>query len=141
MAGDQVNFFNRLVQHFRSFLSYVEVAGAVCTIATNAVVTVQAVRQGVQVGFFRHGLVERGVEHGNVFIRQFREGFQCLSDTDQVCWVMQWCKWHRIFDTLQDFVIDYGRRSELLAAVHNAVTDSGQLCRKLRFCARIVLTM
>ncbi|MNZ92909.1 hypothetical protein D3C78_1119550 [compost metagenome] len=46
---------------------------------------------------------------------------------------MQWCKRHRIFDTLQNFVVDHGRGGKLLAAVHNAVTDSGQLCRKLRF--------
>lgn len=46
---------------------------------------------------------------------------------------MQWCKWYGIFDTLQNIVIDYSRSGKLLAAVHNTVTDSGQLCRKLRF--------
>ncbi|MNT71478.1 hypothetical protein D3C72_2099680 [compost metagenome] len=108
MAGDDVNFFNRLVQRLRGFLSHVEVAGAVCAVATNAMVTVQAVRQGIQVGLFRHGLMERGIKHGNVFISQIREGFQRFSNTDQVSRVMQWCKRYRIFDTLQDFVVDDG---------------------------------
>ena len=69
------------------------------------------------------------------------EGFQRFRDADQVSWVVQWCKRHGIFDTLQNFVVDHGRSGELLAAVHDAVADSGQLRGKLWFCARIVLTM
>ena len=73
MAGDDVQLFNRLVQDFSRFLSHVEVAGAVRAVATYAVLFVQAVRQSIQIGFFRHSLMERGVEHGNVLLFQMRE--------------------------------------------------------------------
>ena len=77
--------------------------------------------------------MERGVEHGNVLVSQVREGFQRFRDADQVSWVVQWCKRHGIFDTLQNFVVDHGGSGKLLAAVHDAVADSGQLRRKLWF--------
>ena len=79
VASDHVHFFYRLVQHLRGFLSHVEVAGAVCAVAANAVVAVQAVRQGVQVRFFRHGLVERGVEHGNVLVGRLGKDFSASA--------------------------------------------------------------
>src|SRR5690606_23046207 len=60
VAGDDVDFFNRLVQYFCGFLSHIEVAGAVCAVATYAVLFVQAVWQGIEVRLFRHGLMERG---------------------------------------------------------------------------------
>lgn len=99
MAGDDVDFFNRLVQHFCGFLSHIEVAGTVSAVTTDAVLFVQAVWQGIEVRLFRHGLMERGIKHGHVFIFQTREGFQCFSDTDQVSRVMQRCERRRVFDT------------------------------------------
>ncbi len=123
VAGDNVQFFYRLVQHFCRFLSYIEVAGAVCAIATNAVFFIQAVRQGIQVRFFRHGLMEGGVEYCNVFIFQLRERFQRFGDTNQVSRVMQRCERGGIFDALNDGLInDYGA-GILLAAVYDTVTN------------------
>lgn len=45
---------------------YIEVAGAVRAVTTDAVLFVQVVRQGVEVRLFRHSLVERGVKYSNV---------------------------------------------------------------------------
>ncbi len=133
VASDDVHFFYRLVQHFRGFLRHVEVAGAVRAIAANAVLFVQFVRQGVEVRLFRHGLVERGIKHGHVFVFQMREGFQRFSDTDQVSRVMQRCKRSGVFNALNNRVIDDHRLGVLLATMNDTVTDSGQLSGQFWF--------
>ncbi len=71
---------------------YIEVAGAVRAVTTDAVLFVQVVRQGVEVRLFRHSLVERGVKYSNVFVFQLWERFQSFFDTDQVSRVVQRCK-------------------------------------------------
>ena len=133
MAGDDVQLFNRFVQNFRSFLSHIEVAGTVRAVATYAVFFVQAVRQGIEVRFFRHGLVERGVEHGNVLIFQMREGFQRFSDTDQVRRVVQRSERCGIFNALNDGVIDNNGAGVFLTAVNDTMADCGQLSRQFWF--------
>ncbi len=133
VASDDVDFFNRLVQYFRCFLSNIEVAGAVRAVAADAMFFVQAVRQGIQVRFFRHGLMERGVEHSNVLVFQLREGFQRFSDTDQVSRVVQRRKGGGVFDTLNDGIIDNHGAGVLLTAVYDTMTNRSQLCGKLRF--------
>ncbi|MNC39584.1 hypothetical protein D3C75_882520 [compost metagenome] len=133
VASDNIHFFHWLVQHFRGFLSHIVVAGAVCAVATNAVLSVQFVRQSIEIRFFWHGLMERGVKHSNVFISQFRERFQCFSNTDQVCRVMQRCKRSSIFDTLNHGLVDNDGAGVLLAAVNNTVADSSQLLGQFRF--------
>ncbi len=108
-------------------------AGAVETVTANAVLFVQVVRQGIQVRLFRHGLMERGVEHGNVLVFQLREGFQRFCDTDQVSRVMQRCEGRGIFDALDDGFVDNHRAGVLFAAVYDTMTNCGQLCGQLRF--------
>ena len=133
VASDDVQFINRFVQHFCRFLSYEEVAGTVRAVTTNAVFFVQAVRQGVEVRFFRHSLMERSVKHSHVFIFQIREGFQRFSNTDQVSRVMQRCERGRIFDALDNGIVDNHGAGILLAAVYDTVTNCGQLRRQFRF--------
>ncbi len=133
VAGDDVYFFYRLVQHFCCFLRHVEVAGAMRAVAANAVLFVQFVRQGVEVGLFRHGLMERGIKYGYVLLFQLREGFQRFSDTDQVSRVMQRCKRGRVFDALDNGVINNYGTGVFFATVHDAVTNCGQLCRQFWF--------
>ena len=81
-------------------------AGAVRAVTTYAVLFVQAVWQGIEVRLFRHGLMERGVEYGHVFVFQIREGFQRFSDTDQVRRVVQRCKRGGVFDALDNRFVD-----------------------------------
>ena len=133
MAGDDVQFFNRLVQHFCGFLSHIVVAGAVETVTTYAVFFVQAVRQGIQVRLFRHSLMERGVEHCNVLFFQFREGFQRFSNPDQVSRVVQRSERRSVFDALDNGVINDHGAGILLAAVYDTVTNCGQLRRQFWF--------
>ena len=133
MAGDDVQLFNRFVQNFRGFLSHIEVAGAVRAVATYAVFFVQAVRQGIEVRFFRHGLMERGVEHGNVLVFQIREGFQGFCDTDQVRRVVQRGERRGVFNSLNNGVIDNDGAGVFFTTVNDAVADCGQLSRQFWF--------
>lgn len=133
VAGDDVQFFYRFVQHFCRFLGYIEVAGAVRAVTTDAVLFVQVVRQGVEVRLFRHSLVERGVKYSNVFVFQLWERFQSFFDTDQVSRVVQRCKRSCIFDTLNNRLIDHYGAGILFAAVYDTVTDSSQLRRQFWF--------
>ncbi len=131
----------RLVEDLSGFLSHVEVAGAVRAVTTNAVLFVQAVRQGVEIGFFRHGLMERRIEYSHVFVFQVREGFQRFSDADQVCRVVQRCERRGVFNTLNYGLVDHHGAGVFFTAVYDTVADCGQLSRQFWFCARIVLTI
>ena len=133
VASDDVELINRFVQNFCRFLSHEEVAGTVRAVTTNTVFFVQAVWQSIEVRLFRHGLMERGVEHSHVFVFQIREGFQRFCDTDQVCRVMQRCKRGCVFDTLNNRIVDNHRAGVFLAAVNNTVTNRSQLSRQFWF--------
>ena len=133
VAGDDVQFFYRFVQHFCRFLGYIEVAGAVRAVTTDAVLFVQVVRQGVEIRLFRHSLVECGVKYSNVFVFQLWERFQSFFDTDQVSRVVQRCKRSCIFDTLNNRLINHYGAGILFAAVYDTVTDSSQLRRQFWF--------
>ena len=133
VAGDDVQLFNRLVQDLSGFLSHVEVAGAVCAVTTNAVLFVQAVRQGVEIGFFRHGLVERRIEYCHVFVFQVREGFQRFSDADQMCRVVQRCEGRRVFNALNHGLVDDDGAGVFFTAVDDTVANCGQLSRQFWF--------
>lgn len=109
---------------FAASPGYIEVAGAVRAVTTDAVLFVQVVRQGVEVRLFRHSLVERGVKYSNVFVFQLWERFQSFFDTDQVSRVVQRCKRSCIFDTLNNRLIDHYGAGILFAAVYDTVTDS-----------------
>ncbi|VAQ32310.1 Uncharacterised protein [Klebsiella pneumoniae] len=133
VAGDDVQLFHRLVEDLSGFLSHVEVAGAVRAVTTNAVLFVQAVRQGVEIGFFRHGLMERRIEYSHVFVFQVREGFQRFSDADQVCRVVQRCERRGVFNTLNYGLVDHHRAGVFFTAVYDTVADCGQLSRQFWF--------
>ena len=133
VAGDDVQLFHRLVQDLSGFLSHIEVAGAVRAVTTNAMLFVQAVRQGVEIGFFRHGLVERRIEYGHVFVFQMREGFQRFSDADQVCRVVQRCERRCVFNTLNHRLVDHHGAGVFFTAVYDTVADCGQLSRQFWF--------
>ena len=108
-------------------------AGAVRAVATYAVFFVQAVWQGIEVRLFRHGLMERGVEYGHVFVFQIREGFQRFSDTDQVSRVVQRCERRGVFNTLNYGLVDHHGAGVFFTAVYDTVADCGQLSRQFWF--------
>ena len=108
-------------------------ASAVRAVTTYAVLFVQAVWQGIEVRLFRHGLMERGVEYGHVFVFQIREGFQRFSDTDQVSRVVQRCERGRVFDALDHRVVDHHGAGVFFAAVDDTVTNRSQLSRQFWF--------
>ena len=132
MAVDDVQLFNRLVQLLGSFQADVVVAGAVSAVATDAVLFVELVRQGVQEGFFRHGLVERGIEYGHVLVSQRREYAASFTDTDQVSRVVQRCVRNGGFDAGDHVFADDNGRGEALATVNNTVTDGDQVLGQFR---------
>ncbi|STQ10324.1 Uncharacterised protein [Enterobacter cloacae] len=77
--------------------------------------------------------MERGVKHGHVFVFQIREGFQRFSDTDQVRRVVQRCKRCRVFDALDNRVVNHDGTGVFLATMDDTVTNRSQLSRQFWF--------
>lgn len=133
VVGDDVQFFYWFVEDFSGFLSYVEVVGVVCVVMMNVVFFVQVVWQGVEIGFFWYGLMECCIEYSYVFVFQVWEGFQCFSDVDQVCWVVQWCERCGVFNILNYGFVDYYGVGVFFIVVYDMVVDCGQLSRQFWF--------
>jgi len=100
---------------------YVPVRGAVEAVFADVLFRIELVRQCVEVGVFGHGLVEGGVEDGDV--RHVREELFGRLDTVQVRWVVQRCQAEELLDRLFHFRGDQGRLEERLATVDDAVAD------------------
>ncbi len=66
MAINNIQFFNRLVQHFCSLQADIVVAGAVHTITTDTVLFIQLIRQRIQVRLFWHSLMISRIKYSNI---------------------------------------------------------------------------
>ncbi len=100
-------------------------AGAVKTVAAYAVFFVPLDRQRIHVGMFRHGLVKRGVENGNM--RHVRQVGQAGFDPGNVRRIVQRRQVLYFLDGVEDLIVDHHRAGEFFAAVHDPVPDSGDV--------------
>ena len=63
MAGHHLRALGLDAQELTGTSTYIAVAGAVETIATDAVLLVQLIGDSIHKGLWRHGLMEGGVEY------------------------------------------------------------------------------
>ena len=88
-------------------------------VAPDAVILVPLVGKGVDVRRFGHGLVEGGIEDGD--LRHLRQEFLRGTDPGQVRRVVQRRKRRHLLDRLRYLLVDPDRPGELLPAVRDPV--------------------
>ena len=121
MTGDDFLVLDVDTEEFAYALRDVAVAGAVETVATYAVLLIVLVGEGIEVGFRRHGLVERGVEDCHLRGRGHKGGYGV--DAGHVGGVVEGCDVVALFDHVLHLVVDKHAFAELLCSVDHAVTD------------------
>ena len=120
MSRDEAAVFRLLAENLGGFASHEAVACTVCAVAANLVFFVELVGDAVEVSLARHGLVEGGVEHGD--LREAREELGGAFHTGGVCGFMQRGEQRDAADIVDDF-LRHLFALDILAAVHHAVAD------------------
>ena len=128
MGANDGAVVQRQAQHGGGFASDKAVAGAMEAVAAHAVLAVQRHRYGVQIGVLRHGLVEGGIEHGD--LRQAGEAGLCGANAQQVGRVVQRGQAGAVFNGGQHAVVNQGRGVEVFAAVYHTVANSSNAARQ-----------
>ena len=121
VSGNEAAVFRLLAEDLGGFGSHETVACAVCAVAADLVFFVELVGDAVEVSLTRHGLVEGGVEHGD--LRERREELGGAFHTGGVCRFMQRGEQRDATDVVDDFLRN-AFALDVLTAVHHAVTDS-----------------
>ena len=125
MAGDDLQLFDGLAHQLCAAAGNIAMRGAVEAVATDAVIFVVLIGNGVHVSLAGHGLVESGVEHcnhGNV-----AHNVAAGVDADDVCRVVQGSEGSALLERFHNCIVDAHGGSKLLAAVNDAVADSVDL--------------
>ncbi len=120
VSGNEAAVFRLLAEDFGGFAGHETVACAVCAVAADLVFFVELVGDAVEVSLTRHGLVEGGVEHGD--LREAREELGGAFHTGGVCGFVQRGEQRDAADVVDDFLRD-ALALDVLAAVHHAVAD------------------
>ena len=120
VSGNEAAVFRLLAEDLGGFAGHETVACAVGAVAADLVFFVELVGDAVEVGLARHGLVEGGVEHGD--LREAREELGGTFHTGGVCGFMQRGEQRDAADVVDDF-LRYLLALDVLAAVHHAVAD------------------
>ena len=136
VAYDDLQVFHLLAQHLGSSLGNVAVGGTVETVSSYLVLLIVLIGDTVDVCHFRHGLMESGIEYGNV--RYARHQLLACTDTDKVCRIVKRCKVVALFDGSHGLVVDQAGRGELLSAVDNTVADSTNLGKALYYALLLI---
>ena len=120
LPGDELELFDGLAHELGAAGGHVAVARAVEAVAADAVVLVVFIRNGVHIGLAGHGLVERGVKHGDHRHVVAHDGAAGV-DAGDVGGVVQWGERRALLEGSHDGVVDLDGAGELLAAVDDAV--------------------
>ena len=87
MAGNDVDLLRLLAEHSGGTCRYIAVRGAVEAIAAKLVFLVVFIRNRIDIGIIRHGLVEAGIE--NADLRNLADDLFAGTDTGKVCRVVK----------------------------------------------------
>ena len=120
VSGNEAAVFRLFAENLGGFAGHEAVACAVGAVAADLVFFVELVGDAVEVGLARHGLVEGGVEHGD--LREAREELGGAFHAGGVCGFVQRGEQRNAADVVNDFLRD-AFALDVLAAVHNAVAD------------------
>ena len=102
-------------------------AGSVETVFADAVFFVVIIRNGIEIRFRRHGLVELRIEHRH--IRNGLEDFLTGFDSHQVGGVVQRSEREAFADDVFHPRIDFHGHGDFFAAMQHAVPDRGNFRR------------
>ena len=121
MAGNDLQLLNGLAQDLSAALGNIAVRGAVEAVTTHLVVLVVLIGNGIGVSLCGHGLMERGVEHGN----HGNAGHLLLAglDADDVGGVVERSQGVALLNGSHNLVGDDHGGSELLAAMDHTVAN------------------
>ena len=125
MADDELAVLRLLAQVLRHLARDEAMARAVEAVAAHLQVGVVLVRHAVEVRLGRHGLMERGVEHGDV--RLAGHDLLAGADAGDVRALVQRSERHKRLDLLHALVGDERGGLEGLAAVEHAVAARADL--------------
>lgn len=123
VGGDDLEFGEGLIKEGGGLFGDETMAGAVEAVAADLVGFVEVVGQRVEVGVRGHGLMEGGVEHGDV--REFREIFHGGADAGDVGGIVQRRESAAGVDFGDGVFIEQDTGGEEFAAVDDAVADAG----------------
>ena len=130
VGRDEADFFGLLAQNLGGLAGHEAVARTVCAVTADLVFFVELVGDAVEVGLARHGLVEGGVEHGD--LREAREELGGAFHAGGVCGFVQRGEQRDAADVVNDFLRD-ALALDVLAAVHHAVADGFNRVGELLF--------
>ena len=97
---------------------------AVKTVATYSLFRIEAVGQGIAPGVRGNGVVESGIEHGN--LGNVRRMLQGNLDAHDVGRIVQWRERDHLSNLFHYRCIDQRGLAEGFTAVHDAVPDGRQ---------------
>lgn len=120
VSRDEAAVFRLFAENLGGFAGHKAVACAVCAVAADLVFFVELVGDAVEVSLARHGLVEGGVEHGD--LREAREELGGAFHTGSVCRFVERGEQGNATDVVDDFLRD-ALALDVLAAVHHTVAD------------------
>ena len=123
VTGDDGHIFFLFAQEFGGGVGHEVMACAVETVFTDAVFGVVVIRNGIQIGFRGHGLMEFCIEYshiGNAF-----EDLFTRFDTHEVGGVVERSEGEAFTDDIFYILVNENRFGDLFAAVENTVTDGG----------------
>ena len=122
MQGNEVELCERPPQVVRRLPGNKGVGGAVEPVPADPVLLVELLRQSVTVGSRRECLVECRVEHRH--LRNTGETYPGSFDTEKIGGIVERGQGNKTADGGHHLVIDHGRLTEQLPAVHHPVADA-----------------
>ena len=120
VGGNEAAVFRLFAENLGGFAGHEAVARAMGAVAADLVFFVELVGDAIEVGLARHGLVEGGVEHGD--LREAREELGGAFHAGGVCGFVERGEQRDAADVVNDFLRD-ALALDVLAAVHHAVAD------------------
>src|SRR5271165_3614675 len=130
MKGDDVGLFPCQLPQRAIAKGNVAMRGSVEAVSTDAMPSIEVIRNGVQVRLLWNRMVKRSVEYGHLG-NVLAEELSRRHDALDVVRIVKGRKINAVFNSLQDLVVDKGRLREQLAAVHNAMPNRLNVTRTL----------
>ncbi len=129
VGDDHIGFKGIVSQKHRRTLGGVQKRSPVKAVTPDAVIGVPGIGQGIQEGFFRHGLVPGGIHDGAVGdLGQDRLG---RFDTDQIGGDVKGRQGFQFPEGSHGFIVDDNRFGELLPSVNYPVTHRLDLIHRI----------
>ena len=117
--------------HLATHLCNILMARPMETVTAHAILFVIFIGKGIHEVFGRNGLVERGVEHGD--LRRVRQDILHRKDTFQIGRIVQGGQFEASLDLLFDGFVDDRAVLEIFAAMRHAVSDGRQFGNAVQY--------